>query len=162
MPPFSAGLLPYRRDGAGLRVFIVHMGGPLWVRKDAGGWSIAKGLYLPGVEDPLDAARREFAEEVGVPAPAGDAVDLGERRMSSGKRLRIYAVEGDRSLAWASSNRFTMEWPPRSGRQREFPETDRGAWCTLDEASVRLVKGQAPFLDDLARLFPPAVSASAR
>ncbi len=145
----SAGLLPYRRDGAGLHVFLVHMGGPFWARRDEGGWSVAKGLTDP-CEDPADAARREFAEEVGVPAPPGDLVDLGSRRMPSGKLVRVFAVEAPASLAFVASNTFALEWPRGSGRIQDFPEVDRAAWFTLDEARTKLVAGQIGFLDTLA------------
>lgn len=149
MPQHSAGLLPYGWDAAGVRVFLVHPGGPLWARKDAGAWSLAKGLYEPGAEDPLDAARREFAEEVGVPAPAGDEIALGEVRLKSGKRIRAFAVPAPADLAWVASNTFEMPWPPRSGRVGTFPEVDRGAWFAVEDARVRINAGQAPLLDAL-------------
>lgn len=143
----SAGLLPWTGSGEGPRVFLVHMGGPFWARKDAGAWSVSKGIQETD-EDPLAAARREFAEEVGVPAPAGEVVDLGTVR-SGAKVIRAYAVEADPGLAFRSSNTFTLEWPPRSGRTQEFPEVDRAAWFTLTEAGDRIVRSQLPFLDRL-------------
>ena len=145
----SAGLLPYRRDSTGLHVFLVHMGGPFWAHRDAGGWSVAKGLADP-CEAPEDAARREFAEEVGAPAPPGDLLDLGSRRMPSGKVVRVFAVEAPPSLAFVVSNTFALEWPRGSGRVQDFPEVDRAAWFPLDEARTKLVAGQVPFLDTLA------------
>ncbi|RBY78989.1 DNA mismatch repair protein MutT [Geodermatophilus sp. TF02-6] len=124
------------------------MGGPFWARKDAGAWSIPKGEYTDG-EDPYAVALREFEEELGAPAPAGDAVPLGEVRQSGGKRLTVWAVEGDFDAARAVSNTFALEWPPRSGRVREFPEIDRAAWVTVEEARQKLVAGQVPLLDRL-------------
>lgn len=149
MPQHSAALLVYDDSAGGLRVFLCHMGGPFWAKKDDGGWSIPKGLYDPAVERPEDAARREFAEEVGLAAPAGGMTGLGEVRQRSGKIIRAFAVRGDPSLTFVTSNTFTMEWPPRSGRQQEFPEIDRAAWFTVVEARNKLVAGQVPFLDAL-------------
>jgi predicted NUDIX family NTP pyrophosphohydrolase len=146
----SAGLLLYRlRDGR-LEVFIGHMGGPFWQKKDAGGWSIIKGEYEDG-EDPLVAARREFAEETGTEAPQGATVALGEVRQPSGKRITAWAIEGDFDPAAVSSNTFTMEWPPRSGRYQEFPEIDRADWFDTATARAKLVSGQVPFIDVLER-----------
>ncbi|HZH20677.1 MAG TPA: NUDIX domain-containing protein [Geodermatophilus sp.] len=149
MPRTSAGLLLHRRgpDG-GIEVLIGHMGGPFWARKDAGAWSIPKGEHGPD-EEPRDVALREFAEELGAPAPVTDLVPLGEVRQSGGKRLTVWAAEGDFDAAGAVSNTFSLEWPPRSGRVQEFPEIDRAAWTTLDEARVKLVQGQVPLLDRL-------------
>jgi predicted NUDIX family NTP pyrophosphohydrolase len=126
------------------------MGGPFWARKDDGAWSIPKGEYAAD-EDPEAAARREFAEELGAPVPAGDLVPLGELR-ASGKVLAVWAVEGDLDAAACRSNTFSLEWPPRSGRVQEFPEIDRAGWFPLTEARNKLVKGQVPFLDRLAAL----------
>jgi predicted NUDIX family NTP pyrophosphohydrolase len=149
VPRTSAGLLLHRRgpDG-GIEVLIGHMGGPFWARKDAGAWSIPKGEHGPD-EEPRDVALREFAEELGAPAPVTDLVPLGEVRQSGGKRLTVWAAEGDFDAAGAVSNTFSLEWPPRSGRVQEFPEIDRAAWTTLDEARVKLVQGQVPLLDRL-------------
>jgi predicted NUDIX family NTP pyrophosphohydrolase len=145
----SAGVLLYRTGDAGaLEVLIGHMGGPFWARKDAGGWSIPKGEAGPD-EEPLDVARREFAEELGVPVPASEFVDLGELRVTSGKLLTVWAAEGDLDAGSTRSNTFTIEWPPRSGRMQEFPEIDRAAWFPVDQARQKLVKGQVPFLDRL-------------
>ena len=154
MPPTrSAGVLLYRSaaDG-GVEVLVGHMGGPFWARKDDGGWSIPKGEHLPG-EEPLDVARREFAEELGAPVPATEFLDLGELRTSSAKLLTVFAAAGDLDAASARSNTFDLEWPPRSGRIQQFPEIDRAAWLPVEVARVKLVKGQVPFLDRLlARL----------
>jgi predicted NUDIX family NTP pyrophosphohydrolase len=147
----SAGLLLFQRSPPpGIEVMLVHMGGPFWARKDAGAWSIPKGEYAPG-EDPLAAARREFAEEIGRPAPPGTPIDLGELRQSSGKRIRVWAIEADLDVTNIESNEFELEWPPRSGRTRRFPEVDRAAWFDLETARMKLVKGQVPFLDLLTQ-----------
>ncbi len=144
MVEYSAGILLYRRRHE-LEVFLAHMGGPFWARKDAAAWSIPKGLYVPGEEDPLAAALREFAEEVGAPAPRADYALLGEFRQPSGKRLTVFVGEGD--AEFVGSNTFEMEWPPRSGRIQQFPEMDAGRWFTLEDARVKIVKGQAAILD---------------
>ena len=128
----SAGILLYRRGSAGgLEVLLVHPGGPIWARRDAGVWSIPKGEYGDD-EEPLTAARREFAEELGSPAP-DDAppLDLGEVRQKSGKRVRAWALPGDLDAAVVTSNTFEMQWPPRSGRMQAFPEVDRAQWFDL-------------------------------
>jgi predicted NUDIX family NTP pyrophosphohydrolase len=148
----SAGLLLYRRHPErGVEVLVGHMGGPFWARKDAGAWSIPKGEHGPD-DDPRAAALREFAEEMGTSVPIADLVPLGEVRQSGGKRLTAWAGEGDFDAAGAVSNTFSLEWPPRSGRVQEFPEIDRAAWLTLDEAREKLVKGQVPLLDRLLDL----------
>jgi predicted NUDIX family NTP pyrophosphohydrolase len=145
----SAGLLLYRRVAAGaIEVFLVHPGGPYWTRKDQGAWSLPKGLVDPG-EDPLDTARREFAEETGNAPPDGPFVPLGEVRQAGGKIVTAWGAEGDVDAATIASNTFRMEWPPRSGREQEFPEVDRAAWFTPDEARERILAGQRPFLDRL-------------
>jgi predicted NUDIX family NTP pyrophosphohydrolase len=152
MVVLSAGILLYRRtDAPEPQVWIAHMGGPFWARKDAAAWSIPKGEYGPG-EDPFVAARREFAEEIGVPAPDADYVDLGEFRQSSGKIVTVFAAEADLAVDRVVSNTFTVEWPPRSGIRREFPEIDAARWVGLAEARVKLVRGQLPVLDALEDL----------
>ena len=150
MPLHSAGLLVFDDAGDELRVFLAHMGGPLWARKDGGAWSIPKGLHDPEVEQPQHAARREFQEEIGAAAPGETLIDLGEVRQRSGKVVRAFAIRGNPSLAFVASNQFTMEWPPRSGRLAEFPEIDRAEWFTLEEARVKLVAGQVAFLQALS------------
>lgn len=152
-PQRSAGILLYRR-APGLEVWIAHMGGPFWAKKDAGAWSIPKGLYEVG-EDALAAALREFAEEMGAPAPAVDYEALGEFRYSSGKLLAVFAAEADFAVDVLASNTFPLEWPPRSGRMQEFPEVDDARWFTVDIARQKLVKGQLPILDALERLLAP-------
>lgn len=145
----AAGILLWRRRGHGVEVLLAHPGGPLFARKDHGAWTVPKG-ELDGDEDDLAAARREFAEELGVPAPAGPAVPLGEARQKGGKTNVVWAVEGDVDVQSVVSNTFTMEWPPRSGRISSFPEVDRAAWFDLDgEARERIRDGQLAFLDRL-------------
>jgi predicted NUDIX family NTP pyrophosphohydrolase len=147
MPKTSAALLVYRRRES-LEVLIAHMGGPFWARKDAGAWSVPKGEYTPD-EEPLDAARREFAEEMGSAAPPGEVVSLGSVKQSGGKIVTAFAVEGDFDLDGFRSNTFELEWPRGSGRMQEFPEVDRAEWVTVDVAREKLVKGQVPVLDAL-------------
>ena len=146
----SAGILLYRQRGATLEVLLVHPGGPVWARRDLGAWSVPKGEYVAGEEEPLEAARREFTEELGSPPPAGEPVDLGEVCQKSGKRVRAWALPGDLDVADVHSNTFAMEWPPRSGQMREFPEVDRAEWFALAEARERINPAQAAFVDRLA------------
>lgn len=148
MPARSAGILLFRRRSGGLEVLLVHPGGPFWARRDEGAWSIPKGEHADG-EDPMACARREFEEETGSAPPPGELLALGEIRQRSGKRVAAWAAEGDLDPDAVRSNRFEMEWPPRSGRRREFPEIDRAAWFGADEARRRLVPAQAEFVDRL-------------
>lgn len=148
MPATSAGIGLYR--GRPPEVLLVHPGGPFWARRDRGAWSLPKGEYEHG-EDPLHAARREFEEELGVPPPSGQALDLGEIRQKSGKRVRAWALGGDLDPATVRSNTFALEWPPRSGKLQEFPEIDRAQWFTLHEARERIVAAQIPLLDRLGQ-----------
>ncbi len=146
---FSAGVLLFRRT-PGLEVLLGHMGGPLWARKDLGAWSIPKGEYSSS-EDAEAAARREFAEELGVEVTA-PLHDLGQTRQRGGKRVRGFAVEFDLDPRTIKSNSFEIEWPPRSGRRQSFPEVDRAQWFTLDDARERINQGQLPLLDRLEAL----------
>lgn len=146
----SAGLLLYRDAAGRLEVLLVHPGGPFWAKKDAGAWSIPKGEIGEG-EDPLAAAKREFEEETGT-RPTGEAVALESRRQAGGKLVHVWAIRGDLDPGAVKSTTFSLEWPPRSGRRQEFPEVDRAAWFTVDEARAKILKGQAPFLDDLERI----------
>ncbi|GAB3268653.1 NUDIX domain-containing protein [Sinomonas notoginsengisoli] len=148
MPVKSAGLLLYRFSDGALEVWIAHMGGPFWARKDERAWSIPKGEYDDG-EDPFEAARREFAEEMGVPAPDAEYMSLGEFRQPSGKRLTVFATEADFAPAEIVSNTFPLEWPRGSGRVQEVPEIDRAEWFPEPTARIKLVKGQTPLLDAL-------------
>ncbi|MFD9793663.1 NUDIX domain-containing protein [Streptomyces sp. NPDC059070] len=145
----SAGLLLHRRAGDGIEVLIGHMGGPFWAGRDAAAWSIPKGEYGPD-EAPRAAALREFEEELGLPAPEGTPVPLGEARQANGKVVTVWAVEADLDITAAVPGTFTMEWPRGSGTLREFPELDRFAWLAPEEAAERLVAGQRVFLDRLA------------
>jgi predicted NUDIX family NTP pyrophosphohydrolase len=146
----SAGILLHRLAAGGdLEVLLVHPGGPLWARRDAGAWSIPKGECRDG-EQPLDAARREFAEELGLDVPPGEGDDLGEVRQRGGKVVHAWAIAGDIDAAVIESNTFTLEWPPRSGVSREFPEVDRAEWFTLERARDRINPAQAELLDRLA------------
>ena len=147
----SAGLLIYRQDDGGLRVLLVHPGGPFWAKKDDGAWSIPKGLVDEN-EDELSAARRETEEELGIKID-GPFTRLGDYRQPGGKIVMAWSVEAriDIDVAAIRSNTFTMEWPPRSGSMKEFPEVDRAGWFALPEAEVKILKGQRPMLSDLAR-----------
>jgi len=147
----SAGLLLYRRRGNEIEVLLAHMGGPFWSRKDAGAWSLPKGEY-GAHEEPLAAARREFAEELGLPAPAGRALDLGTIKQAGGKVVQAWALEGDLDTDAVRSNSFELEWPRGSGTVQSFPEAGRAAWFDLQSARAKLVKGQGGFLDRLSGL----------
>jgi len=147
----SAVILLHRGRGDGLEVLLVHPGGPAWSNRDAGAWSIPKGEYADG-EDPLDAARREFEEELGSAAPPGDAEDLGEIRQRSGKRVHGWALPGDLDVSTVVSNVVDFEWPPRSGRVIEIPEVDRAEWFGLGVAREKINAGQVPLLDRLEEL----------
>jgi predicted NUDIX family NTP pyrophosphohydrolase len=147
----SAGILLYRRGEAGLEVLLVHPGGPFWAKKDLGAWSIPKGEHGED-EDAQACARREFEEETGsAPAP-GELLDLGSVRQKAGKVVQAWALEGDLDPAGIVSNTFTLQWPPRSGQFREFPEVDRAAWFSIDEARARINPAQSELLDRLVRV----------
>lgn len=146
----SAGLLLYRRRDGRTEVLLGHMGGPFWARKDDGAWSIPKGEHGPD-EDALAAALREFAEEMGSPAPAVDYVPLATVKQSA-KTVSAWAGESDFDPSAIVSNTFELEWPPKSGRIQAFPEIDRAQWFSLDDAAAKLVKGQRPFLERLSAL----------
>lgn len=150
MPKISAGLLLYRLRRGRPEVFLIHPGGPFWAKKDAGAWSIPKGEAGPG-EGLLAAAQREFQEETGF-GIAGDFRALAPVHQPSGKLVHAWAVEGDCNADALRSNTFEMEWPPRSGQRREFPEVDRAAWLDLPAARVKITKGQLGLLDELERL----------
>jgi predicted NUDIX family NTP pyrophosphohydrolase len=147
MPARSAGILLWRRAAGAVEVLLVHPGGPFWARRDLGAWSIPKG-ELGTDEAPEMAARREFAEELGV-EPDGDLVPLGEIRQKAGKQVLAFAAEGDVDTLAVRSNTFEIEWPPRSGRRQSFPEIDRAEWFGLEAARDRIIEGQRPFLDRL-------------
>jgi predicted NUDIX family NTP pyrophosphohydrolase len=143
----SAGILLFRRSGS-LEVLLAHPGGPFFARRDEGSWTIPKGEVDPG-EALLDVARREFEEETGHPPPAGDPIELGSIVQKGGKVVHAWALEGDLDPATAESNRFELEWPPRSGRRETFPEIDRVAWFAPDEARRRVKATQIPLIDRL-------------
>jgi predicted NUDIX family NTP pyrophosphohydrolase len=144
----SAGILLHRNGPGGLEVLLVHPGGPFWAKKDLGAWSIPKGEYDEG-EDPLANALREFEEETGTRLEASDPVELGNIVHRGGKQVTAFAVSGDLDPSSVRSNTFAMEWPPRSGRQAEFPEIDRAAWFGVDEARAKLVPAQVELVDRL-------------
>jgi predicted NUDIX family NTP pyrophosphohydrolase len=148
----SAGILLFRETPDGPRVLLAHPGGPFFVNKDAGAWTIPKGLITPD-EDPATAARREFAEELGW-QPVGDLLPIGSVKLRSGKLVHGYAIRSDEAeeslLARFAPGVFSMEWPPRSGRAAEFPEVDRIQFFALVEAKARINSAQSPFLDRLA------------
>jgi predicted NUDIX family NTP pyrophosphohydrolase len=146
----SAGILLFRRTGEALEVLLVHPGGPFWAKKDLGAWSIPKGLVEEG-EEPLQCAMRELEEELGSPFAfaAEELVELGTVRQKAGKLVHCWAAEGDFDPATLRSNTFSIEWPPRSGVEREFPEVDRAEWFGLDEARAKIIPAQADFLDRL-------------
>jgi predicted NUDIX family NTP pyrophosphohydrolase len=149
MPKTSAGFLVFRRRPNGLEVLLLHPGGPVWARKDEGAWSIPKGEVGEG-EDLLAAARREFAEETGREI-TGDLLPLRPVRQHAGKIVHAWAVEADLDPATLRSITFSMEWPPRSGRQREFPEVDRAGWFAVPVARQKILAGQVPLLDQLEK-----------
>lgn len=154
----SAGILLYRRTAGAIQVLIVHPGGPLWARRDDGAWSIPKGEVDPG-EEPLAAARREFAEEIGTAAPDGEPLSLGEVRLKSGKRVQAWALEGDLDAASVRSNTFEMQWPPRSGAVRSFPEIDRAEWADPTRARVKLNPAQSELIDRLLGILDGSTTA---
>jgi predicted NUDIX family NTP pyrophosphohydrolase len=147
MPKRSAGLLPYRFREGQLEVFLVHPGGPYWTKKDLGAWSIPKGEYGEG-DDPLEAARREYREETGCEA-TGDFIPLTPLKQPSGKLISAWALVGDCDPEAIRSNTFSLEWPPRSGQQQEFPEVDRAAWFRPDIAKEKILPGQRGFIEEL-------------
>jgi predicted NUDIX family NTP pyrophosphohydrolase len=144
----SAGILAYRKGARGLEVLLVHPGGPFWRKKDSGAWSIPKG-EIDAADDPEQAARREFAEELGPSASVGPLQGLGEVRQLGGKRAIAFAGEGDFDPATLASNTFDIEWPPRSGRRLNFPEVDRAEWFNIESARSKMLSAQVELLDRL-------------
>jgi len=137
----------FRQRDKKVQVLLAHPGGPFWSRKDQGVWTIPKGLIGPS-ESLLSAAQREFAEETGY-RPGGEAIPLGSAKQPGGKVVHVWAIEGDWDPVDLQSNTFEMEWPPRSGRRQSFPEIDRASWFGIVEARLKILKGQAAFLDHL-------------
>lgn len=146
----SAGLILYRNGSDGLEVLIAHMGGPLWAKKERG-WSIPKGEIDPG-EEPLETARREFIEEVGIEPPSGAPTHLGEITQKSGKKVLAWAIEGDLNPADQVSITCEIQWPPRSGQTIEIPEVDRVEWVSPATAKNLVIEGQIPLFDRLEKL----------
>ena len=147
----------YHRSGGVLQVLLVHPGGPFWAKKDLGSWSIPKGEYETN-EDPLAAARREFAEETGL-EPSGPFTPLTPIKLPSGKLVRAWAFEGDCEASAIKSNTFSTQWPPGSGKRQEFPEVDRAEWFPIDEAKRKILPGQLGLIEELACLPPPRPTA---
>ena len=147
MKKTSAGLVLYRQTSGKLEVLIAHMGSPWWARKDKGAWTIPKGEYED--EEPLAAARREFREELGSEPPEGELIELGSVEQSNNKIVTAWALEGDLDVSKVFSNKVTIEWPPRSGVNQEFPEIDKAAWVTPAVAAQKVVAAQAEFFGRL-------------
>lgn len=150
MPKISAGILMYHFKEGRPQVLLVHPGGPLWDKKDIGAWSIPKGL-VDGDEDAIETAKREFEEETGFKV-SGRFIPLSQQRTRSGKIIKAWAVEGYIDASNIKSNIFEMEWPPHSGRIREFPEVDRAGWFNIDEAKKRIIPSQLGFIEELERI----------
>jgi predicted NUDIX family NTP pyrophosphohydrolase len=144
----------HRQRGPQREVLLVHPGGPMWAKRDAGAWSIPKGEYDP-TEDPLAAAKREFEEELGTPAPDGPVKDLGEVKQKSGKIVSAWAVAGDLDVNEITSNTVEVQWPPRSGKMLEIPEVDRAEWFGIQQARDKINAAQAELLDRLAEILGP-------
>ena len=151
MPKRSAGIVMYRHQAGALQVLLVHPGGPFWAKKEEGAWSIPKGEY-DDPEDPLLAAKREFAEELGIAPPDAECRPLGDIKQSGGKIVTAFALAGDCDTAAINPGRFEMEWPPRSGRMQTFPEIDRAGWFSLADARVKILASQLPLIDRLETL----------
>lgn len=144
----SAGILLYRLRSGEPEVLLVHPGGPFWAKKDDGAWFLPKG-ELQENEEPVSAARREFAEELGTEPPAGELLELGTVKNKSGKLIYAWGLAGDFDTATLRSNTVTIEWPPRSGQQREIPEVDRAQFFGVPEAMVKMHAAEQPFLERL-------------
>ena len=147
MPKKSAGILLYRIRNKLPEVFLVHPGGPFWANKDGGAWTIPKGEFDED-EDPLDAAKREFKEETGTKI-SGEFIELNPIRQKSGKIVLAWAVEGDIEPTKIISNEFEMEWPPRSGKMKRFPEIDKASWFNLTEAKQKIIPAQSSLIEEL-------------
>ncbi len=151
MPSKSAGLIFYRSHKKQLEVLLVHPGGPFWARKDEGAWSIPKGEFGDD-ETPLQAAKREVEEETGIQPKEGDYIELLPVKQKSGKIVYAWAIESNVDVSTIKSNLFEMEWPPRSGKMKSFPEVDRAGWFDLQEAEKKIIPGQAPLLRELVEI----------
>jgi predicted NUDIX family NTP pyrophosphohydrolase len=146
----SAGILVYRKKDTSVEVLIVHPGGPFWAKKDKGAWSLPKGEFVEG-EKGLSAAKREFKEELGLEPPEGTYTEMGSVKNKSGKTIHAWTIEGDVDVSAITSNTITIEWPPRSGKQQEFPEVDKAGWFSLEKAKEKLNPAQAAFIDRLVQ-----------
>lgn len=153
----SAGILLYRVRDEKVEVLLVHPGGPFWARKDFGAWSIPKGEFLED-EEPFHAAQREFTEELGMPVPEGKPIDLGSVQQSGSKTVFSWAIEADLDVASITCNTFELEWPPKSGQMKQYPEVDKAAWFGLDRAVDKIVKGQVPILEKLATILKVVIT----
>jgi len=145
----SSGLLAYRRRAGRMEVFLIHPGGPYWTKKDDGAWSIPQGEFT--VEEPLEAAKREFTEETGFQTNGPYRI-LAPIRQPSGKLIHAWAFEGDFDPAAIRSNTFPLEWPPGSGMVRDFPEADRAGWFSIEKAREKIIRGQTGFIDELEKI----------
>lgn len=152
----SAGLLLYRVRQSTVEVLLVHSGGPFWAKKDKGAWSIPKGEFTDD-EPPFEAAKREFQEELGSPAPEGTYLDLGTVKQAGGKVVYAWAIEADFDPATLKSATFSMEWPPKSGQEQSFVEVDKAAWVPLTKAEEKVFKGQVSFFSLLAEKLGKAI-----
>lgn len=152
----SAGILLYKPTELGFEVLLVHPGGPFWAKKEDGVWSIPKGEFADG-EDALHAAKREFQEEVGKPAPDSNYIELGSVKQSGDKVVHAWAVESDFDASNITSNLISIDWPPRSNKKMEIPEVDRAAWFPLSIAPVKLIRGQIPLVEALAQHLGQAI-----
>ena len=150
MPRKSAGILLYKIESKAIKIFLVHPGGPFWSKKDDGAWSIPKGEFDDG-EDPLGAAKREFEEETGIKI-SGGFLELNPIKQKSGKIVYAWAVEGDVDVSKIKSNEFEMEWPPKSGKMKSFPEIDKAAWFNLNEAKKKIIDAQSSLIRELETL----------
>jgi len=146
---YSAGIWAFKKSKRGIEILLVHPGGPFYLKKDEGVWSVPKGEYDPATEIDLEVAKREFTEETGNSIKAENFISLNTVKTKGGKILKTWAVETDFEQAFISSNYFEMEWPPKSGIMKQFPETDKAEWFTIEEAKIKLNGSQIPVLEEL-------------
>ena len=151
MPKQSAGILLYRFQEGEMQVFLIHPGGPFWVKKDDGAWSIPKGEFQSEEEDALAASKREFIEETGY-SIEGNFIPLSAVKQKGGKVVTAFAVEGDCDASTIKSNEFEIEWPPKSGKKKSFPEADRAAWFSVKDARKKILQSQLPLIDQLQQV----------
>lgn len=151
MPNQSAGILLYRFQETELQVFLIHPGGPFWINKDDGAWSIPKGEFIRDEEDALIAAKREFREETGFTIE-GNFIPMSPLRQKGGKVVIAFAIEGNVDTDAIKSNVFEMEWPPKSGKKKSFPEADRAAWFSIKDAQRKILESQIPLINELQQV----------